>query len=568
MGPTGTNWDFIVVGGGPAGCALASTLARSAKRPQVLLLEAGCRNEDKNLRVDGQRWTTFMNGDMNWGYKTTPQEHCNGRQIDYSRGKVLGGSSAINFGVYTVGARDDYDEWASLVGDESFSWNTMQKRFKRLETFHGTIADEKNAKYAGPKSSDHGSGGDLRVGYAAEWEQDLPLMMDVFEQAGLARNPDHNSGDPLGMALVINSSHQGQRVTATDLLRNSPDNLSIITETPVRRLILDGLKAIGVETAGSQYFASKEVILSAGSLDTPKILMHSGIGPATELQKFQIPVVKNLLAIGQGLRDHFFAPLCFLRNPSTNDRNSFFGDQAAMDAALELWKKDGTGPWAKHSCQIAAGWFKSDRLTASPEFQALPAATQEFLQRATIPHYEFMTHFPIHLIMPEVTKDYSYVCLLVFLMNEQSSGEVRLQSANPDDPLLFDPKFLSHPFDRRACIETFREALQVTKHEAFTKDTVSTLIAPASESDEDILEFWKNTLGSSWHMTGTVKMGKVGDSEAAVDSKFRVFGVENLRVADMSVVPVLTNNHTQATAYMTGLSCADGLIAEYGLDVA
>lgn len=238
--------------GGPAGCALASTLARSAKRPQVLLLEAGCRNEDKNLRVDGQRWTTFMNGDMNWGYKTTPQEHCNGRQIDYSRGKVLGGSSAINFGVYTVGARDDYDEWASLVGDESFSWNSMQKRFKRLETFHGTIADEKNAKYAGPKSSDHGSGGDLRVGYAAEWEQDLPLMMDVFEQAGLARNPDHNSGDPLGMALVINSSHQGQRVTATDLLRNSPDNLSIITETPVRRLILDGLKAIGVETAGSQ----------------------------------------------------------------------------------------------------------------------------------------------------------------------------------------------------------------------------------------------------------------------------------------------------------------------------
>ncbi|KAL5360582.1 hypothetical protein BJX96DRAFT_72757 [Aspergillus floccosus] len=505
---------------------------------------------------------------MNWGYKTTPQEHCNGRQIDYSRGKVLGGSSAINFGVYTVGARDDYDEWASLVGDDSFSWNTMQERFKRLETFNGTIVDEKNAKYAAPKTSDHGSGGGLRVGYAAEWEQDLPLMMDVFEQAGLARNPDHNSGDPLGMALVINSSHQGQRVTATDLLRDAPDNLSIITETPARRVILNGLNVIGVETASTQYFASKEVILSAGSLDTPKILMHSGIGPATELQKFQIPVVKDLPAIGQGLRDHFFAPLCFLRNPSTNDRNSFFGNQAAMDSALEQWKKDGTGPWAKHSCQIAAGWFKSDRLMASPEFQALPASTQEFLQRTTIPHYEFMTHFPLHLIMPEVTKDYSYVCLLVFLMNEQSSGEVRLQSFNPDDPLLFDPKFLSHPFDRRACIETFREALQVAKHEAFTKDTVSTLIAPASESDEDILEFWKNTLGSSWHMTGTVKMGKAGDSESAVDSKFRVFGVENLRVADMSVVPVLTNNHTQATAYMTGLSCADALVAEYGLDVA
>lgn len=296
--------------------------------------------------------------------------------------------------------------------------------------------------------------------------------------------------------------------------------------------------------------------------------MHSGIGPAAELDKFNLPLVKDLPAIGQGLRDHFFAPLCFLRNPETNDRNKFFGDKAAMDSALEQWKKDGSGPWARHSCQIGAGWLKSDRLIQSAEFKELPAATQEFLQRPTIPHYEFMTHFPLHLISPEVTQDYSYVCLLVFLMNEQSSGEVRLQSSNPEDPLLFDPKFLSHPFDRRACIETFREAMQVTKHEAFQKDTVSTLIAPPSESDEDILEFWKNTLGSSWHMTGTVKMGKEGDSDAAVDSKFRVFGIQNLRVADMSVVPVLTNNHTQATAYLTGASCADTLIAEYGLDSA
>ncbi|KAF9884222.1 hypothetical protein FE257_001954 [Aspergillus nanangensis] len=563
-----TTWDFVVVGGGPAGCALASTLARSAKRPQVLLLEAGCRNDDKNLKVDGQRWATFMNGDMNWGYKTTPQEHCNGRQIDYSRGKVLGGSSAINFGVYTVGARDDYNEWATAVGDDAFSWDRMQARFKRLETFNGAIADTKNAKYAAPKSSDHGLQGGLRVGYAAEWEEDLPLMMDVFEQAGLAHNGDHNSGDPLGMSLVINSSHQGQRVTATDLLLDAPDNLTIITESPVQRVILEGTKAVGVEAKGSKYFASKEVILTAGSLDTPKILMHSGIGPAAELEKFQLPLVKDLPAIGQGLRDHFFAPLCFLRDPSTNDRNQFFGDQAAMDSGLEQWKKDGTGPWARHSCQISAGWLKSDRVTASEEFKALPASTQEFMQRETVPHYEFMTHFPLHLINPEVTKDYSYVCLLVFLMNEQSSGEVRLQSNNPDDPLLFDPKFLSHPFDRRACIEIFREALQVTKHKAFQKDTVSTLIAPASESDEDILEFWKNTLGSSWHMSGTVKMGKVGDSDAAVDSQFRVFGIESLRIADMSVLPVLTNNHTQATAYVTGVSCADCLIEEYGLSSA
>ena len=533
----------------------------------MLLLEAGKRNDDKSIKVDGQRWATFLNGELNYGYKTTPQEHCNGRQIDYSRGKVLGGSSAINFGVYTVGARDDYNQWASLVGDDTFQWDRMLPRFKSLETFNGEITEAAHAKYAGPQTAHHGDKGGLRVGYASQWEQDLPLMMDVFQQAGLARNPDHNSGDPLGMSLVINSSHQGERVAATDLLKGAPDNLTVVTEAPIQRVILQGKKAIGVESNGKQYLASKEVILTTGSLDTPKILMHSGIGPAKELQKWNLPVVQDLPAIGQGLRDHFFAPLCFQRKPDTNDRNAFFQDPQAMASAMEQWRRDGTGPWAKHSCQIGAGWLKSDRVTASPEFKALPASEQEFLNRPTIPHYEFMTHFPLHLIAPEAFTDYSYVCMLVFLMNEQSSGEVRLQSSDPNVPLLFDPKFLSHPFDRRTCIEIYRHALDVTKHPSFSNDTVAPMIAPPSESDEDIIEFWRNNLGSSWHMTGTAKMGKVGDKDAATDSHFRVMGIESLRVGDMSVVPVLTNNHTQATAYVTGATCAEVLIKEYGLDM-
>ena len=252
MGPGNLIKDHPTNGnlGGPAGCALASRLARSARRPRVLLLEAGPRNDDPSLRVDGQRWQTFMNGDLNWGYKTTPQKHCNDRQIDYSRGKVLGGSSAINFGVYTIGARDDYNEWAALVGDDLYCWERMKARFRGLETFNGAIVNSKHTKYANPKACDHGSQGGLKVGYAAEWEQDLPLMMDVFEQAGFARNPDHNSGDPIGMALVINSSHQGQRVTATDLLKGAPSNLTVITEAPVLKVLLQGTKAVGVVTRG------------------------------------------------------------------------------------------------------------------------------------------------------------------------------------------------------------------------------------------------------------------------------------------------------------------------------
>ena len=208
----------------------------------------------------------------------------------------------------------------------------------------------------------------------------------------------------------------------------------------------------------------------------------------------------------------------------------------------------------------------NDRITATEEFKAPPSEAQDFLNRKTVPQYETISGFPLHLQVPQTFLDYSYICLVVFLMNGQSTGKVRLQSSGPDVPLLFDPHFLEHPFDRRASIEMFKHLLEITDHPAFAKDTLATIIQPASRSDEDILQFVKDNLASSMHMTGTVKMGKERDKSAAVDTSFRVFGVENLRVADMSVVPLLTNNHTQATAYVTGATCADVLIREHGLD--
>lgn len=193
-----------------------------------------------------------MEEKMNWGYKTTPQEHCSGRQLDYSRGKGLGGGSAINFGVYTVGARDDYNEWAAVVGDDTFAWEKMQTRFKSLETFAGAIDLPENQKYGRPEATDHGDQGGLRTGYAKEWDKDLSLVLDAFEQAGLERNLDHNSGNPLGMGLCINSAHKGLRSTAVDLITDAPDNLVAVTESPVQRIIFEGTKAVGVESNGKQ----------------------------------------------------------------------------------------------------------------------------------------------------------------------------------------------------------------------------------------------------------------------------------------------------------------------------
>ncbi|RDW86937.1 GMC family oxidoreductase [Aspergillus mulundensis] len=570
MSSNNQTWDFIIVGSGPSGSALASKLSLSASQPRILLLEAGPRKDDRTLRVSGNRWTTFQEPSINWGYKTTPQEHCNGREIDYSRGKVVGGGSAINFGIYTVGAKDDYDAWAEIVGDENFNWERMQARFRDIEAFDTRIPNEAYRAFAAPDPQQHGDSGALKLSYAEEWEEDLPLVMEAFRQAGVKWNMDHNSGDPIGVGMAINSVYKGVRSTAGDVLDDAlakgRGNLEVKTGKTVRRVVFEGERAVGVEAGDEIFYASKEVILSAGSLDTPRILMHSGIGPAAHLSEFNIPILKDVPCIGQGLRDHPFVPVCFLRNPSTNNRNAFYGSQSAMDAAMKQWLVDGSGPWAQRGAQLIMGWLKSETVSCSPEFAALPADVQAFLNKPTVPHYEISAGFPLHMLAPGLTSDYSYVCLLAFLMNEQSVGEVRLQSSDPEVPLLFNANFLAHPFDRRVCVESVRELLALTKHEAFAKDTVSMILGPASESDEDILEHWRSTIASSWHMTGTVKMGREGDKDAAVDGSFRVMGLQGLRVADMSVVPVLANNHTQATAYVTGATAADVLIQEYGLD--
>lgn len=534
--------------GGPAGCALAHGLAHAPKKPKVLLLEAGGKNADPSLRVDGQRWLSFTNKDMNWGYKTTPQAHCAGRELDYSRGLGLGGSSAINFGVYTIGARDDYDEWARIVGDDAFCWEPAQAHFKRLERFHATLPQGVDSRYAAPRAADHGSSG-LDVGFPDACEADVVPLLDAFAQAGYPLNPDHNSGDPIGMSLLISSAHKGRRSTAQDLLVPCPANLTIITDAPVQRVVLDGKRAIGVEAGGTRYLASKEVILSAGALNTPQILMHSGIGPAAQLAQFGIPVVHPVAAVGQGLRDHGFCPLVYKRTATSTDRAAFYGDQAAMDAALAQWKADGTGPWTTFATAMGIGFFKSAALTASAEFAALPADVQRYLRRETVPHFEVFTHFPIHWFLPDFPRDdLSYSCLLVFPYNGQSRGTATLQSADPAVPLRFDPCFFDHPFDRRAAIEALREALRFTRSDAYARDTVATLAAPASDSDDDLWAYCAQSFGSSWHMTGTAKMGRPDDADAVVDSDFRVMGVEGLRVADMSVVPVLASCHVQAVA--------------------
>jgi choline dehydrogenase-like flavoprotein len=535
------RFDFIVVGAGPAGAILASRLARSNKKPSVLLVEAGGKNESKAVRADAERWLHRMIPDMNWGYQTAPVKGFDGRVIAYDRGKGLGGSSAINFSVWTVGPKDDYDEIARLVDDEEWKWKNVQQRYKRIETYHGEAGDDiDNIKHyldADPKN--HGHDGPINVGFPKVWERQGKEMMDIWYANGAKRNLDHNSGDPIGLALCISTAYRGVRSTAADALVDAPSNLHILVDTQVARVVLEGTKATGISTMdGRTIHADKEVILTAGSLDTPRILLHSGIGPAEELKAFNIPVVKANDNVGAHLKDHHHIMIPAIKANPADERTKFYKSKELQAAARALWEKDGNGPLSEYATTLGIAYEKVEHISELPEFQALPKEEQDHLLAPTVPHYEYILNGPWlpHFIDPENTE--AGVTIFVFLLNQKSSGSVRLQSSDPAQPLIYDPNWFSHPLDRKVAVEATRKTLKIMNSPQFQNGTVA-INGPKSESEEDILAYWRGNSESTWHMMGTARMGK-DERSAVVDKNFKVFGVEKLRVADMSVIPIVS----------------------------
>jgi choline dehydrogenase-like flavoprotein len=537
------SFDFIVVGAGPAGCVTASRLANSAAQPSVLLLEAGGSNAGTSHRVDADRWHLSLVPETNWGYVTIPQEHLDNRKIDYSRGKGLGGSTAINFSCYTVAPKADHDELARLVGDDDWRWENAQLRYKRIESYKAYLPDipEGVSKYLNPKPEDHGHHGPLKIGFPRIWEPTMLREMDLFVEAGVPPNPDHNNGDPIGLAICANTAYRGERITALDIVRNAPKNLRIVTHTHVAKVIFEGRKAVGVQTLdGRKFLASKEVVLSTGSLDSPRILMHSGIGPSEQLQRHNISILHNSPLIGKNLQDHYHVNMAWERAAHTSTRPEYFRNKERLAAARREWETSRTGPLADIATQVAIGFSKSKDILESKEFLSLPKQVQAHLLQPTVPSYEFVLNAPFQGYFTDPENTPANSVLFMFLMNCQSRGTVSLQSSDPAVPLLFDPKFFSHPYDRRVAVQAYREMARIVKTPAFDKDTIRPISTPASESEDDILSYWRENATSTWHMAGTVKMGREGDPEACVDNHFRVLGVSNLRVADLSVLPLLT----------------------------
>lgn len=281
---------------GPAGATLASRLAQSSSSLTVLLIEAGSANDDKAHRLLYDRYSTFITvPDYNWNYMTTPQPTLKNNQIFYARGKGLGGSSSINFCCYTIGPKDDFDEWARLVGDERYNWDQARRRFSELEAFHNPTSPEVR-KYS-DLADWHGKKGPVPVEFPSKNEISLAPSLEAIKEAGFQLNPDINSGDPIGVGVSPSTATKGIRITAASaFLEPQPGNLTIKTDAPIARVHLKGRRAIGVETISGEKcmsaaipnsyqtlltltdFSSKETILSCGSLE----LVQKKSSPATK----------------------------------------------------------------------------------------------------------------------------------------------------------------------------------------------------------------------------------------------------------------------------------------------
>jgi choline dehydrogenase-like flavoprotein len=349
----------------------------------------------------------------------------------------------------------------------------------------------------------------------------------------------------MGMGMGSVTIADGLRWTsATAYLSPPPASLTIMTDTPVARVVFSGKRAVGIQTVAGQLIkAKKEVILSAGAINTPQLLILSGIGPEEEVKRHGIELVRNA-KVGRNLQDHAFVPVGI------------------------ILKKVSATPFDPASQSPSPmGWFKLPSLEYSSEFRSLPADVQAHMRKSNIPAIEFASHTPPVLLSdgpPTLADDEQFFGALAILMNPQSRGTVQLRSSNLSDAPLMDPKFLSHPFDRLAIIQGVRETMRILSAPTYQDRTVRLIGPSINATDEQIWEYIKGNTHSSWHMAGTARMAQNRD-EGVVDAKFRVFGVEGLRVVDLSVLPELINAHTQSAAYVLGEIAAEGLAEEYGL---
>ncbi|MDA0368785.1 MAG: choline dehydrogenase [Proteobacteria bacterium] len=520
------TFDYVVVGAGSAGCAVAHRLSEDGKH-RVLLLEAGRRDTHPFVPIPFMTRLLFTMKSLNWGYETAPEEGLGGRQVHWPRGKLLGGSSSINGMTFVRGHPSDFDRWRQM-GAEGWSYGEVLPYFKKMEA------------HATKRSPFRGSQGPLQVTQARRDGALNEAFLAAGEHAGFPKTEDFNGASQEGFGIHdFTIAHARRQSAATAYLKPARGRTNLLVETnaDVRRIVFDGHRATGVEFVQGGYTravsARREVIVCAGAVNSPALLMHSGIGPAGPLIKLGISVIKDAPEVGANLQDHLGAYTSFhcLQPVSLN---YLMRPDNAVKAFLKavLLRR---GPGAEIPIQGCA-FLKTRPDLEAPDVQItlVPGLLNRIV--AWKPSHGFLIH--------------------VYQLRPGSRGEISLVSPNPTDKPRISANYLADPEDLVTLRRGVRLARKIAAQSSFDPYRGQE-IAPGQEIErDDDLDAWiRANATTAYHPVGTCRMGD--DEHSVVDPQLGVRGVEGLRVADASVMPAITSGNTNAPTIMIGEKAAD-----------
>jgi choline dehydrogenase len=523
--------DYVIVGAGSGGSALAYRLAEAGKR--VTVIEHGGSDAGPFIQMPGALSYPMNMGLYDWGFATEPEPHLGGRVLATPRGKVIGGSSSINGMVYVRGHARDYDTWAEM-GADGWAYADVLPYFKRMENSHGG---------SGPEY--RGTDGPLHITRGGRSNPLFDAFIKAGEQAGYPVTADYNGQQQEGFGPMEATIWKGRRWSAANAYLKpamAGGNVQVVRGF-ARRVVMDGKRAVGVEIESRGEVqvirAGCEVILAASSINTPKLLMLSGIGPAAHLRDHGIEVVADRPGVGANLQDHLEIYMQYAASqPITLYKYWNLWGKAWVGAQ---WLLTGKGLGASNQFEACA-FIRSKPGVDYPNIQYhfLPIAVR-YDGKAVAAGHGFQAH--------------------VGPMRSKSRGSVTLRSGNPADAPVIRFNYMSHPEDWedfRACIRLTREVFGQEAFKPYVKSEIQP--GPGLETDAQLDDFLREHVESAYHPCGTARMGRASDPMAVVDPECRVIGVEGLRVADSSVFPQITNGNLNGPSIMTGEKAADHIL--------
>jgi choline dehydrogenase len=509
------RYDYVIVGAGSAGCVLAARLSEDPE-VTVALLEAGPEDTQPEIHIPAA-FPALFKSNLDWDVLGEPEPGLDYRRLYLPRGRMLGGCSSINAMIYIRGSRADYDGWAQ-AGCTGWSYDEVLPYFKRAE-------DNERGEDAY-----HGVGGPLRVADGRSMHPLVDTMIEAARRAGHEHNPDFNGARQEGVGRFQLTQREGRRCSTADAYlhpASARPNLHVLTGAMALRILFDGRRASGVEIARYGEVvalrAEREVIVSAGTYQSPVLLMLSGIGPQDQLSPFGIEI-REELPVGHGMQDHCMAQLNYL-----TDEPTLF--MAMTPDNIALLESEGRGPLTSNIPE-AAGFFRTRAGLEAPDVEFHFAPSMFFDEGLTAP------------------ADHGY-CFGPVVIRPTSRGRVTLRTPLPDSKPRVLCNFLTTGEDRQTMLAGMRMALQIARQEPLRKVQRAPFSVPESDSDADLMAFIKRASQTVYHPTSTCAMGSV------VDPELRVYGFEGLRVVDASVMPTITAGNTNAPVIMIAERAAD-----------